>query len=90
MLGPLSPAKRTYGRSFQKGTSGDGKGPAGLAIFRFLAGIMLGEPIPLCGHSQQRLSLMPVVRFGGVTTTFWSTLSIMIGGRHARRVIRTD
>jgi hypothetical protein len=66
------------------------QGSVGLAIFRFLAGFMLGEPIPLCGHPQQRLSLMPIVRFGGVTTTFLSTLSIIIRGRHARRVIRTD
>jgi hypothetical protein len=43
--------------------------PVGLVIFRFRAAFMLGKLIPLCGHPQQRLSLMPIVRFGGVTTT---------------------
>ena len=45
------------------------QGPVVLVIFRFLAGFMLGKPIRLCGHPQQRLSLMPIVRFGGVMTT---------------------
>jgi hypothetical protein len=66
------------------------QGPVGLAIFRFLAGFMLGKPIPLCDHPQQRLSLMPIGRFGGVTTNFLITLSIIIRARHARSVIRTD
>ena len=65
------------------------RGPVGLAIIRFLAGFVLGKPIPLCGHPQQRLSLMPIVCVG-MMTTFLSTLSIKICRRHARSVIRTD
>jgi hypothetical protein len=59
-------------------------------VFRFLAGFMFGKPIPLCGHPQQRLTLMPIVRLVGVTTTFLGTLSVMIRCRHALLVTRTD
>ena len=63
---------------------------SGLAVFRFLAGFMLGKPIPLCGHPQQRLTLMPIVRLVGVTTTFLRAFSVMISRGHYPRVIRTD
>ena len=52
------------------------------AVFGFLAGFMLGKPIPLCGHPQQRLTFMPIVRLVGVTTTFLRAFSVMISRGH--------
>jgi hypothetical protein len=59
-------------------------------VFHFLAGFVLGKAIPLCGHPQERLSFMPIVRLIGVTTTFLGTLSIVIRCRHALLVTGTD
>ena len=46
---------------------------------------MLGKPIPLGGHPQQRFALMLIVRLVGMTTTFLRAFSVMIRCRHELR-----
>jgi hypothetical protein len=48
-----------------------------LPIFGFLACLMVGKPIPLCGHPQQCLSFMGVVGISGVRAAVIGAFAIV-------------